>query len=60
MGMNVKHYLKNGKEHKGSYHKMKNGQLHTGAKHSSSSKRIFHYGDLSKKAKNNAKKSWKK
>ena len=60
MAMSSKHYLKNGKEHKGGYHKMSNGQLHTGKKHSTSSKRLFHYGDLNKKAKTSAKKSWKK
>tara|TARA_R100000388_G_C7213558_1_gene144923 strand:+ start:556 stop:738 length:183 start_codon:yes stop_codon:yes gene_type:complete len=60
MGMGVKHYLKSGKEFKGKYHKMPNGQLHSGAKHSSSSKRLFHYGELSKKSQKVAKKSWKR
>ena len=50
MGMGVKHYLKTGKEFKGKYHKMPNGQLHSGATHNKSSKRLFHYGELSKKA----------
>jgi hypothetical protein len=39
---------------------MSNGQLHTGKKHSTSSKRLFHYGDLNNKAKTSAKKSWRK
>jgi hypothetical protein len=60
MPMGVKHYLKNGKEHKGKLHKMKNGQLHSGATHTSSSKRLYHYGELGKTAQANARKSWKK
>jgi len=60
MAMGVKHYLKSGKQHKGKMHKMSNGQLHSGAKHTASSKRLFHYGELSNKAKTVAKASWKK
>ena len=29
MGKGVKHYFRNGKEHKGSTHKMPNGELHS-------------------------------
>jgi hypothetical protein len=39
---------------------MPNGQLHSGKTHSKSSVRLYHYGDLSKKAQANARKSWKK
>jgi hypothetical protein len=60
MGMGVKHYKKDGKKHKGGTHKMPNGQLHSGKTHSKSSVRLYHYGDLSKKAQANARKSWKK
>tara|TARA_R100001129_G_scaffold186008_1_gene176072 strand:- start:411 stop:593 length:183 start_codon:yes stop_codon:yes gene_type:complete len=60
MGMGVKHYKKDGKEHKGGMHKMPNGQLHSGKTHSKSSVRLYHYGQLSKKAQATAKKSWKK
>lgn len=60
MPMGVKHYLKSGKLHKGGLHKMSNGTLHTGAKHTASSERLYHYGQLSKKAKEVARKSWKK
>lgn len=60
MGMGVKHYLKSGKVFKGKYHKMPNGQLHSGATHSKSSKSLYHYGELSKKAQQTAKKSWKR
>jgi len=59
MAMNVKHYRKDGTEHKGGLHKMSNGQLHSGKTHTKSSKPLFHYGDLSKKAQVKARKSWK-
>tara|TARA_R100000995_G_scaffold21924_2_gene9252 strand:+ start:2352 stop:2531 length:180 start_codon:yes stop_codon:yes gene_type:complete len=59
MGMGVKHYLKTGKEFKGKYHKMPNGQLHSGATHNKSSKRLFHYGELSKTSQSKARRSWK-
>tara|TARA_Y100000592_G_scaffold2670_1_gene3999 strand:- start:23 stop:205 length:183 start_codon:yes stop_codon:yes gene_type:complete len=60
MAKGIKHYLKNGKEYKGASHKMSNGHLHSGKTHTKSSKRLFHYGDLSKKAQVTAKKGWKK
>ena len=60
MPMGVNHYYKDGKLHKGKLHKMDNGQLHSGAKHTASSKRLYHYGQLSKKAQSTARKSWKK
>lgn len=50
----VKHYLRNGKEHKGSMHKMSNGTLHTGKTHTVSSKKLFHFNDLSKTSKKKA------
>ena len=59
MPMGVKHYFKDGKEHKGGLHKMPNGQLHSGKTHGPSSRRLFHYGELSKSAQNKARKSWK-
>lgn len=58
MGMGVKHYFKDGKEHKGGYHKMPDGSLHTGKTHTRTSKPLFHYGKLSKSAKAKARKSW--
>ena len=51
----VKHYLKDGTEHKGSYPKMPNGSLHTGKKHSKSSKKLFHLKELSKTVQNKLK-----
>ena len=56
MGMGVKHYRKDGKEHKGGYHKMPNGQLHSGKTHGKTSKRLYHFGELSKTAKMKARK----
>jgi hypothetical protein len=57
MAKESKHYSKDGKPHKGKFHKMGNGHIHSGATHTSSSKRLFHYGDLSKTAQANARKS---
>jgi hypothetical protein len=59
MAMGVKHYTKSGKEHKGGTHKMPDGSLHSGKTHTSTSERLFHYGDLSKKAKQKARESWR-
>jgi len=47
----VKHYKKDGTEHKGSSHKMPDGSSHTGKAHSKTSVKLFHYKDLSKTAK---------
>ena len=47
----VKHYKKDGTEHKGSTHKMKDGSLHSGKTHIKTSVKLFHYKDLSKIAK---------
>ena len=60
MAMGVKHYSKDGKEYKGAMHKMPDGSLHSGKTHTKSSKPLFHYGGLSNKAKQTAKKSWNK
>ena len=59
MAKGVKHYFRDGTEFKGNTHKMPNGQLHSGATHNKSSKRLFHYGELSKTAQVKARKSWK-
>ena len=47
----VPHYDKAGKEHKGGTHKMPDGSLHSGKTHTSSSKKLFHFKDLSAKVK---------
>jgi hypothetical protein len=54
MAKGVKHYLKDGTVWKGAYHKMPNGKLHTNKTHTKTSKPVFHYGDLSVKAKKKA------
>ena len=51
-----KHYTKDGKVFKGQVHKMPNGHIHSGKTHTKSSVRIFHYGELSKKAQAKARK----
>jgi hypothetical protein len=51
----VKHYKRDGTEHKGSSHKMSNGDLHTNKSHTKTSVKLFHFKDLSKKAKVKAK-----
>tara|TARA_B100000676_G_C17902145_1_gene745200 strand:- start:440 stop:616 length:177 start_codon:yes stop_codon:yes gene_type:complete len=56
MAKGVKHYLRDGTEHKGGMHKMANGQLHTGKTHTKNSKRLFHFGQLSETAKKRARK----
>ena len=45
---NVKHYTRNGKVHKGGTHKMPNGDLHSGARHLKTSKKLYHFKELSK------------
>ena len=54
MPKTVKHYFRDGTEHKGGMHKMPNGQLHSGARHTANSKRLFHLNELSKTAKKKA------
>lgn len=56
----VNHYKKDGTLHKGGSHKMPDGSLHSGKNHTSSSVKLFHYGELSKKAKAKAKTFWGK
>jgi len=60
VGMGVKHYFADGREHKGSMHKHPDGSLMTGKVMSSTSKKLFHYGSLSSKAKQKARQSWKR
>ena len=59
----VKHYKRDGTEHKGGSHKMPNGDLHSGKTHGKTSVKLFHYKELTKKAKaiadGNSKKSKK-
>lgn len=59
MGMGVKHYFKDGTQHKGKMHKMSDGSLHSGKSHTKASKPLFHYGNLSQKAQRKAREGWK-
>jgi len=59
MAKGVKHYFKDGSVHKkGGTHKHPDGTLMTGKTMTKSSKKLFHYGQLSAKAKQKAKQSW--
>ena len=60
MAKGVKHYFKDGSVYTGAMHKDGSGKLMTGAKHTSSSKYLYHFGQLSEKAKKKAKESWSK
>lgn len=60
MAKGVKHYFKDGTEHKGGTHKHPDGTLMTGRTMSNTSKKLYHYGQLSSKAKTKAKSSWKR
>ena len=53
----AKKYFRDGKPYNGKFHKMPNGEFHTGASHTASSKRVYHYGGLSKTAQAKARKS---
>ena len=54
MGKGMKHYFRDGTEHKGGTHKMPNGQLHSGKTHGKNSKRLYHFSELSKTAQKKA------
>ena len=54
MAKGVKHFFRDGTEHKGGMHKMPNGQVHSGKTHTKSSKRLFHFSELSMTAKKKA------
>ena len=56
----VKHYKKDGTAFNGNMHKMDDGTLHSNKTHTSTSVKLFHFGELSKKAKTKAKTSWSK
>ena len=54
MAKGVKHYFRDGTVHTGAMHKMPNGTVHSGKSHGKTSKRLFHFGDLSEAAKKKA------
>jgi hypothetical protein len=55
MAKGVKHYFRDGKEFKGKTHKMPNGHVHSNKTHTKTSKRVFHFNELSPTAKKKAK-----
>ena len=55
MGKGMKHYKKDGTLFTGNTHKMPNGELHSGKTHGKTSVKLFHFSELSKKAKMKAK-----
>ena len=63
MAKGVPHFFKDGKalgsDGMGAYHKMPDGSLHSGATHTKSSKKLFHYNELSKTVQDKIKKKKK-
>jgi len=56
MAVGVKHYKRDGSVFSGKLHKMSDGTLHSGVNHTASSVKLFHFKDLSIKAKAKARK----
>ncbi len=56
MAKGVAHYSKDGTKHNGGRHKMPNGEIHSGKSHGKTSKRLYHFSDLSATAKKKARK----
>jgi hypothetical protein len=56
MAKGVPHYFRDGTKHSGGMHKMPDGSMHSGAKHMASSKRLYHFAELSETAKKKTRK----
>jgi len=56
MAKGMKHYFRDGTEHKGGMHKMADGTLHSGLRHTNNSKKLFHMNELSKTSQAKARK----
>ncbi|HCP41124.1 MAG TPA: hypothetical protein DIT65_04950 [Cryomorphaceae bacterium] len=54
MAKSARHFKRDGTEYKGATHKMPDGSLHSGKTHGKTSVKLFHFKDLSKKAKEKA------
>ena len=52
------HYLKDGTVYKGRFHKHPDGTVMSGVTMSKGSKRLYHFGDLSKTAQKIARSQW--
>ena len=55
MAKGIAHYFRNGTKHTGGMHKMPNGQVHSGKTHGKTSKRLYHFSELSSTAKKKSK-----
>jgi hypothetical protein len=58
MATGVKHYLRDGKMHKGATHKHPDGTMMSGAKMSASAKKLYHFGGLNKAGQKKARTQW--
>ena len=56
MAKGAAHYFRDGTRHRGGSHKMPNGEVHSGARHTPNSKKLFHFSELSDRAKKKARK----
>ena len=54
MAKGVAHYFRDGTKHTGGMHKMPNGEVHSGKTHGKTSKRLYHFSELSSTAKKKA------
>lgn len=54
MAKGVKHFKKDGTLYTGGTHKMPNGELHSGKTHGKTSVKLYHFNELSAKAKEKA------
>lgn len=54
MAKGVKHYTRDGTVWSGAYHKMPDGSLHSNKTHTKTSVKLYHYGNLTDKAKKKA------
>lgn len=54
MAKNMRHFFRDGTEHKGGTHKDAKGRLMSGARHTGSSKFLYHMAELSKTAQKKA------
>ena len=54
MAKGVKHYTRDGTVWSGAYHKMPEDSLHSNKTHTKTSVKLYHYGDLTDKAKKKA------
>ena len=57
MAKGVQHYFKDGRKHNGGTHKMPDGSVHSGKTHTKGSKTVVHFKDLTKAAKERARRT---